>query len=114
MSDCYLARGEAVSLSAKRTLVLGSAIACGNKDEGAVVRDGIAHIPKPQHPDRFESWCGLSIAGFALTGLDHASACVITGCYVQPCPDCVREAVAVLTGAGKYEPAKNPRPEYNG
>jgi len=70
----------------------------------------IAHIPKPQHPDRFEAWCGRPIVGFHLVGLDHAASCVITGTLVQPCKDCVSKSVAVLTHRSAYEEAKEQRP----
>ena len=67
----------------------------------------VHHIPKPQHPDRFEAWCGARIFGFSLTSLDHAASCVIVGTLVQPCRRCVRGAVAVLTGTKQYVPAKS-------
>ncbi len=63
----------------------------------------IAHIPKPQHPDRFQSWCGERMNGFRLMGLNHAASCVVVGTLVQPCKRCVAAAVAVLTGNAKYE-----------
>lgn len=65
----------------------------------------IAHIPKPLHPDRFEAWCGRPIAGFHLTDLDHAAACVISGSTVQPCSHCVAKAVAVMTRQATYRGA---------
>jgi hypothetical protein len=70
--------------------------------------DGIAHIPKPQDPDRFEAWCGERLGGFTLTSLDHAANCLIVGSYVQPCPRCVEKAVAFLMGKEEYVPSKNP------
>lgn len=51
-------------------------------------------IRRPKESEKHLSWCGSRIAGFHLTGLDHA-ACLDSS-RLQPCGDCVEAAMTAL------------------